>query len=407
MTLLLCERENPANCRTPAGRIEHVTRVLIDITRLMYRRIIGRRFTGIDRVGLEYLRHFSGRAHAVLSWEWFAAALSVADSALAFSALLDGGRRVGALEYRLAFQPWIWAWLRGPARGSLLLDTSHTWLDNPSYAWLLRRRGARPVFFVHDLIPISHPEYCRPGEAERHEARMRNALTIGCGVVVNSNHTLETLQRFAHSAGLQMPRAVVALLAPGVAPSIPGLRPIEHPYFVILGTIEPRKNHWLLLQAWRRLVERMGDSAPRLFVVGQRGWECENVVDLLERCSQLEGFVFERNACSDAELATLLHHAQALLMPSFAEGFGLPVAEALAAGVPVIASDLAVFREIAGTIPEFVAPLDGRRWMELILDYTQAESARRAAQLARIGNFRRTAWAQHFDIVDRFLETLQ
>src|SRR5258706_1574168 len=216
---------------------------------------------------------------------------------------------------------------------------------------------------------------------------MRNALTMARGIVAISQDTLDRFRQFAGEAGLPCPPAIVAPLAPGVPSHAPGPRPIPGPYFVVLGTIEPRKNHWMLLQLWRRLIERRGAAAPRLVVIGQRGWECENVVDLLERSEPLRGFVFERNACGDQELATYLHHAQALLMPSFAEGYGMPVVEALAAGVPVIASDLAVFREIAGAVPEYADPLDGRRWLELIEDYSGAPSARRDAQRARIAGF--------------------
>lgn len=68
---------------------------------------------------------------------------------------------------------------------------------------------------------------------------------------------------------------------------------IEH-YFVVLGTIEPRKNHLLLLQVWRQLIEELGLAAPRLVIIGQRGWECEQVVDLLDRCEVLRGVVLEK-----------------------------------------------------------------------------------------------------------------
>jgi len=162
----------------------------------------------------------------------------------------------------------------------------------------------------------------------------------------------------------------------------------------------------MILHVWRRLVERLWAKAPRLVVIGQRGWECENVVDLLERCQELRGFVIERNACSDAELVTHLHHAQALLMPSFAEGYGLPVIEALSLGTPVIASDLPVFREIAGEVPEYVDPLDGQRWMALIGEYADPASERRKAQLSRMAGLRLTTWDDHFRIVDDFLAEL-
>jgi len=278
-------------------------------------------------------------------------------------------------------------------------------LEDPGWAGPLRLRGAKPVFFIHDLIPIRYPEYCRPGEHGRHVSRMHNALATGSGIIVNSRSTLETLERFAEQLRIKCPPAVVAPLAPPALGQA-GPRPLDKPYFVVLGTIEPRKNHWLLLHVWRQLVERLGEEAPRLVVIGQRGWECENVVDVLERCLPLRGVVLELNRCSDHELAGYLHHAQALLMPSFAEGYGLPVVEALAAGIPVIASDLAVFHEVAGDVPEYADPLDGPRWVELVLQYSCAESSSRRAQLARLTKYRPATWAEHFCIVDEFVQRL-
>lgn len=381
--------------------------ILIDVMRLVVRRAVGTIPTGIDRVGIAYVRHYAERARAVLSLGPLAGALSRRDSARLFQALLEPRDGFRWLAARMAAKNAAWDWIRPRTNGAILLNTSHLWINSPRYAWQLRWLGARPVFFIHDLIPITHPEYCVPGDSEAHRGRMRVALSLTRGIIVNSRQTHDALEGYARENGLRCPPLLVAPLAPSIArPAAPGARPVERPYFVVLGTIEPRKNHLLLLHLWRRLAETRGASAPALFLIGQRGWECENVVDLLERCEPLRGHVIERNDCGDAEVATILHHAQALLMPSFAEGFGLPVAEALAAGVPVIASDLAAFREIAGEVPEYAGPLDGARWMELVLDYAQPAGARRRAQLERIAGFRPASWAEHFRAVDRFLESL-
>jgi glycosyltransferase involved in cell wall biosynthesis len=200
---------------------------------------------------------------------------------------------------------------------------------------------------------------------------------------------------------------VVARLAPGVTPHPFAQRPLATPYFVMLGTIEPRKNHWFILHVWRRLVEQLGAAAPKLVVIGRRGWECENVVDILERCESLRGVVIEETHCSDAQLHAYLQHAQALLFPSFVEGYGMPLAEALALKVPVLASDLGVFHEIADDIPDYLDPLDGPGWLAHIHAYAQPHSPERDAQLSRIERFREPTWAEHFEHVDGFLETLR
>jgi glycosyltransferase involved in cell wall biosynthesis len=382
--------------------------ILIDVMRLVYQRLAGAIPTGIDRVGLEYLRHYGGRARAVLSLGPLAAPLSPRDSSELFRSLLDPSRPGFARLYaRLALKSVAWDWIRPGAGSSILFNTSTLWLDWRHYAAQLRWLGARPVIFVHDLIPLSHPEYFRAGEDRLFDKRLRNALALARGIVVNSRDTANALMGYAAQRGLRCPPVAVAPLAPSVRPPARQLpRPEAAPYFVMLGTIEPRKNHLLLLHLWRSLAAELGARAPRLYVVGQRGWECENVVDLLERSAALKGLVIERNACGDAELGALLQHAQALLMPSFAEGYGLPVAEALAAGVPVIASDLPAFREIAGEVPEYAEPIDGARWRALVLDYARADGALRPAQLERLRAFRPTTWEQHFAAVDRFIETL-
>ena len=119
----------------------------------------------------------------------------------------------------------------------------------------------------------------------------------------------------------------------------------------MLGTIEPRKNHWFMLHVWRRIVEESGGNAPKLVVIGRRGWECENVVDMLERCESLKDAVVEQSNCSDHDLQVWLQHARALLFPSFVEGYGMPLVEALTMQVPVIASDRAYSGRWRATFP--------------------------------------------------------
>ncbi len=290
--------------------------------------------------------------------------------------------------------------------GTVLFNPGHSGLESENYYKLIQSWKLAPVFVVHDLIPLTHPEYCRPGEREKHFARIRRIWETGRAVVTNSQATLDALSAFAARCGARLPPCIAALLGPGKPAHTECRRMIDEPYFVVLGTIEPRKNHLLLLQVWRHLVERYGSRAPRLVLIGQRGWECENVVDLLERCETLRGVVTELHACSDAELHCYLHHAQALLFPSFAEGYGMPVLEALAQGVPVIASSLPVFQEFARDIPEYIDPLDGRRWLETIEEYATPHSVLRTRQLARLAEFEPPTWADHFDQVDRLLGSI-
>ncbi|MES2978749.1 MAG: glycosyltransferase family 1 protein [Pseudomonadota bacterium] len=382
--------------------------MLIDISRLLARAGQGRLPTGVDRVGLAYLSRWGSRAQAVLQKGTWRRLVPAAESHALFDLVqrptADFAWRLKKLIARACVPPWP----SQDAKGRVAFYLAHSELDRPGFGVWLQRTRQKPVFFVHDLIPITHPEYCRPGETQAHTQRMRLALQLGAGVVANSAATLASLTAFAQAQGLAMPPATVALLAPAQLPA-PALstRPMAPPYFVVLGTIEPRKNHVLLLTLWRELAERLGTAAPHLVVIGQRGWECENAADLLERCEALRGLVHEVPDCKDTELPRYLHHAQALLFPSFAEGYGMPLAEALQAGTPVVASSLPVFEEIAGDVPEYLSPLDGLGWLEAITDYAAPDGPRRQAQLQRMQALALPTWDEHFEQVQRLLEQIE
>jgi glycosyltransferase involved in cell wall biosynthesis len=382
--------------------------LLIDVSRLVGRTLRGRFPTGIDRVCLAYVERFGPQARAVVQWRGWRCIGTAEASHQLFELLLQ--REPGRLQQaaRLMVKGFLRPGQEAECQGAIYLNVGHTGLEAPGLARWLHALQARAVYMVHDLIPLTHPEYCRPGEAERHGTRMEAVLRTGAAVLANSQATLDGLRAFAHQRSLPMPPAVAAPLAPAALAAKTGDRaPLKSPYFVAVGTIEPRKNHWMLLHVWRRLAEEMGGDTPHLVVVGQRGWECENVVDLLERSAPLRGFVHELPACSDSELAQYLAHARALLFPSFAEGYGLPLVEALMLGTPAIASDLPAFAEAAGQVPDYLDPLDGPAWTQAVRDYMRPEHPRRSDQLLRLQQFRAPTWAQHFEQVERLLESLE
>lgn len=378
--------------------------LLIDVTRLLARMLEGKLPTGVDRVSLAYVGHFRARAQALVRFGGRWVVLGEAGSQAVFDALLHPGPAAAwVVRWRVALG-YLFGWRKHA--GALLLNVTHSGLDDPAYAREVQRRKLRAVYFLYDLIPITHPEYNRPGESERHSLRVAAMLKSGSGILFCSEATHTALLHFIGTPRHSLPPFMVAPLAPAPLPAPRQERPLAQPYFVVLGTIEPRKNHLLMLQVWRELVEEMGRAAPKLVIVGQRGWECEQVIDQLERSAVLQEHVIEKPRCSDAELSTWLYHARALLFPSFTEGYGMPLVEALAQGLPVIASDLPVFHEIAGSIPDYLDPLDGPGWKRTILDYLSDASASRARQIGRLAGFSAPSWEYHFSRVENFLESI-
>ncbi|HVR29845.1 MAG TPA: glycosyltransferase family 1 protein [Thermoanaerobaculia bacterium] len=152
-------------------------------------------------------------------------------------------------------------------------------------------------------------------------------------------------------------------------------------YVLFVGTLEPRKNLELVLEAWSALRGERSDWPP-LVVCGGWGWKSERVRERVEIAGR-EGWLVHLGYVDDAALAALYRGALFLVFPSLYEGFGLPLLEALAAGCPVVCSDLPVFREVAGAAAEYAPAADAASWLEP-LRRLHADHDRRV-ELARLG----------------------
>ena len=119
-----------------------------------------------------------------------------------------------------------------------------------------------------------------------------------------------------------------------------------HSVYLMVSTIEPRKNHTYLLNAFELLWDEGSDVA--LCFVGKIGWKTEKLIERIKQHPQLNKRLFMFNDLSDRELEYCYSHSRALVFPSYVEGFGLPLVEAMQRGLPALASDIPVFRELGG-----------------------------------------------------------
>lgn len=408
--------------------------LLLDISRLIWR-ARRRGPTGIDRVELAYAQHFitargARRAYAVLHLFGFLIALTPAGGRRfvdELAARWDGSRpntpagdlaAVGKIYLRLFtsgwfFGPWLRRELRAcPGSPTFLVVSHHHVARDYAIDRIRRSLGVKTACLIHDLIPIDYPEYFKPGWEQRYRRLSSNIGRLFDAVIANSEATARSVRTCLQAEpGEPLSRVALRVAPLGVRAfpwprSVPRAVPPGSPYFVVLGTIEPRKNHLLLLNLWARLAAT-APAPPRLLVIGARGWENEQVVDMLERSRRLRGLVEEHNGLSDAEVGALLRASQALLLPSFAEGFGLPLAEAFASGVPAICSDIPPFREVGRHVPEYLDPLDLHAWLDAVLEYSRPDSIRRVAQLRRLAQWPAPQWVDHFATVEQLLGSLE
>ena len=378
--------------------------LLLDVSRLIWRQWRRRLPTGIDRVCLEYVRHFAPRAHAVVQFRGHIFVFDRASSIRLFALLLSdriSRAKLLMVGARVLFK----ATSAVPRPGMIYLNVGHTGLHEPALVTWVTAHGLRAVYFIHDLIPITHPEFCRAGERLKHETRVKNALASAAGIIGNSKATIQDLSNFACNSRLRLPSTICAWISGFRSSGHLEPQTLDTSHFITVGTIEGRKNHLLLLRVWQRLVHSMGQEAPILLVVGQRGWKADRTVAALDQWASHGGKVRELNHCEDDELRRLMAGATALLMPSQVEGFGLPVIEALEVRTPVIANDLPVYRELVGEIPTYIAPHDESGWESAIRDF-MAGGAESRRQYNAMQGYRPPDWPTHFATIEGWLHQL-
>lgn len=399
--------------------------ILYDVSRLIARHS-ERTPTGIDRVDLRY-------ALCALSGEWGPAML-VAQRG---GAIVEVPRSVGRRLLAHLVDRWLnggdgaviesalqGAGLAGtPPAGKdpvasataprqfamqhqrcVYVNASHHGLADPEPLTKLHSHiGGGCIFYVHDLIPIEFPEHVPHGDKAVHEARMRTVLSLGSTILVNSDATRHSLETWAARNDFPFPRTQVARIGlenSFLAAEPAGAPPLATPYFVCVGTIESRKNHITLLHAWRAMARELPpDEVPTLVLIGRRGWECDHVFALLDRCDLLRPHVIELSGLSDGQMRSWLQGARAALFPTFTEGWGIPVVEALAVGVPVICSDIPVLKEAAQGLGDPVDPLDAPGWRARIMAYAGESAESRDGRRAALSRFVPPSWKDHLVLV--------
>jgi glycosyltransferase involved in cell wall biosynthesis len=203
---------------------------------------------------------------------------------------------------------------------------------------------------VHDLTFIRYPEMCSP-DTRSYPNLIRRALARGAHLHADSQYVADEIVGFF---GCSPERIHVIPL--GVAPSLPSAkrnppdlreRPYKRPYILSIGTIEPRKDFPSLLRAFALLGDAYRDL--ELVVVGQDGWGVEAYDQTLASLPpHIRDRVHRLGYVSDAQRQHLLADATLFAYPSRYEGFGLPPLEAMAAGVPVVATAVGSLPEVVG-----------------------------------------------------------
>lgn len=283
-------------------------------------------------------------------------------------------------------------------KGVVWLNVGHTNLNPAVFDAIHQVENGRAHVMVHDVIPLIYPQYQRVGTVDVFSKRMQSISENADLVIYNSYQSQKDAEPFFKKWG-RIPEGLVAHL--GIERPIPdptNLPPnlnLSQPYFVTVGTIEPRKNHAFLLDVWQQMsTENL--PLPQLIIIGNRGWNNEA---LFKRLDASPDGIIELNGLNDAAMAALVQGACASLFPSLAEGFGLPPGEAILLGTPVITTDLAVTREILNNIPIYANALDMYSWAQIIRELIAKTKTEQSIKGSTEKIQSLPTWHDHFNMV--------
>lgn len=224
--------------------------------------------------------------------------------------------------------------------------------------------GGLPVLAtIHDAIPVAHPEWVSTRHRLIITPTFKRSVRWAEHIITVSEYSKE--QIIEH---LKIPSERITVIANGVDKT--WMEPIDarentllmskfgisRPYIIFVGTLQPRKNIQRLIKAYRCLPIALRHSYD-LLIVGQYGWGCDELITVLKE-EALKGGVHWLNFLPDQDLQNLVKGASCLALPSLSEGFGLPILEAFAAGVPVLTSSLTALPEVADKAAVLVDPYD-------------------------------------------------
>ncbi len=248
---------------------------------------------------------------------------------------------------------------------------------------LKRQFGTRFVMTVHDLIPIYASDTCDQDTVVVFEAFMRRALRHADHILAVSGNTASDVKRY--SASLQIPEPPITVTKNGSSFTefLPGRESpgdiaagdLPERFVLFVATIEGRKNHQLVLDIWRRMIDE-GDDPPHLVCVGRLGWKSTGFISTLVESGYLGGRIHLLRDICDADLRMLYSRCLFTLCPSFYEGWGLPVGEALAMGKICVCSDRASLPEVAGEFGMYIDIADRDASLGVIRGLLSDDAAR-------------------------------
>lgn len=253
-------------------------------------------------------------------------------------------------------------------------DWLHT--DITAISAMKRQAGSRHVILCHDIIPILHPDWFTQEDVDCFKTYWNQAFPIADHVIFTSRQAARDAADYARGLGFELEKVSVVPLGSDIeknkkpsAERPAGLSIDKFALFV--STIEPRKNHRMLVQAWRQLVSEgiPNRTEYKLVFVGRPGWKMGSFLEEISRDPSLKDSLMHLGNVDDAALLRLYMDAGFCVYPPLYEGFGLPIVEALSLHKALLVSNAGPMPEIAGDFAVAIDPHDTDAWAKAMAEW--------------------------------------
>lgn len=302
------------------------------------------------------------------------------------------------------------------APGDCLFVPGSFWLDRyaPRLGALARSKGAAVVAFAHDVLLLSHPEWMAPHHSQQFRRGLESFLPCCTAIICNSAYTRDELRKhFSLTGGMSTavcrladipkfmhsPKSMTNMRAPADVAKLLGQR-----YALLVSTFLFRKNHGLAVSAWQKLWHTLHEATPWLVMVGG-GTPDPVLAEMLTHEGSFGGRIIRLGGLDDAVLETLYANAWITVYPSLDEGYGLPVAEALARGKVCLAARRGGLTEVA---PDLVDAIDAEEPDDLarrVVEYLANPALLSAKEELIRRRYRPTHWEETARTVRGVLES--
>ncbi|MDX8535183.1 glycosyltransferase family 1 protein [Mesorhizobium sp. VK25A] len=287
-----------------------------------------------------------------------------------------------------------------PGDHLLLMNSDWAHTDVAVISSDARPAGAKLILLLNDIIPIQFPEWYKPHDVKRFTGYVNLAAGLADRFVLTSRRVTTDVEDYAAKLGIHLPELkLVPLGCDSARKSKADGRPPDgietDRYILFVSTIEPRKNHSLLMDVWRRLVldGTVARSGMKLVFVGRSGWMVDGILEKLHSHPGYGKSLIHLYNVDDAMLSILYQNSAFCVYPSLYEGYGLPPVEALAYGKALIASTGGAISEVVGSSGLCLDPLDVEGWESTMREWIISPAAR-APYEAKAREFVARSWEQ-------------